>query len=403
MRNILICGPGAMLAAAMVLPSLAQAADANAATTTLVNPRPAEKNQFGAPDKIYSTEEIRSARPLEWAPAPNADPRYQSGQTFREEPPPVTEPARTRRPGAPAANADREAQKAFSEQWRMLYDMDMKNRNAPAPSGGAGASGGSTGTSAGFAAAGDDLARENIDFGTADTYTAYLGNYWLNQQQAYPWKVVGKLLIDGGGYCTAQSITGAPKNIIVTAAHCVYDVGRGFKSGWTFVPAERNGAAPYGQYRWASARVLNAWISGGGRRNDVAIIRLQNNPTTGRPVSYYTGWLGWRMNFPYVRNLHSIGYASNISTLYTSMCTAESYSASCEGTDVLVKGCNMTYGSSGGAWISNYKPYQVSGYVEGVVSGPSCTGSFGNTYVAPHFSSSNLGVLCSAEGGCTTP
>lgn len=188
----------------------------------------------------------------------------------------------------------------------------------------------------------------------------------------------------------------------MTAAHCVYDVGKGFKAGWTFVPAERNGIAPYGQFRWASARVLTAWTTGGARRDDVALIRLQNN-NAGHPVSYYTGWLGWRQNYPYTRSLHSFGYASNISTAWTSMCAAESFYASCEGTDVLVKGCNMTYGSSGGAWVDEYKPYEVSGYVESVVSGPSCAGAFGQTFVGAHFSNANFGKLCAGEGGCTTP
>ena len=391
----------------LVAPSQALAANENASTRTIVNQHAKGGGVFAAqPDKIYTREEILNAKPLEWKPADFVDPRYQSGSTFKEDAPPTTSPAKSRGPGLASPNAERDAQRDFADQWRMLREMDQRNMDKlnkeelPGSQEGAGTT---TSTQANFAADGSNFATGDTSFGTADIYTGYRGNYWLNQQKAYPWKVVGKLLIDGGGYCTAQSITGAPKNIIVTAAHCVYDPGVGFKPGWTFVPAERNGLAPYGQYRWASARVLTGWTTGGGRRNDVAIIRLQNNPSTGQPVSYYTGWLGWHINYPYVRNLHSIGYASNFSTQWTSMCSAESYFASCEGTDVVVKGCNMTYGSSGGAWIQQYKPYEISGYVESVVSGPSCTGAFGQTFVGPRLSSANLGALCSAEGGCTTP
>jgi V8-like Glu-specific endopeptidase len=386
--SVVTSGATALLAVAGMSSPVA-AADANGATRSVVNRSAELHGGFGQPDKTYSAEEIRSAKPLEWAPANGTDPRYQSGSRFREEPPPVTEPIRARKPGLPNANADREAQKAFAADWRLMYEMEKASKSAGDDK-------------AGAAADLQDGVADGVNFGTADVYTSYRGNYWTAQWQAFPWKVVGKLLIDGSGYCTAQSITGAPKNIIVTAAHCVHDRSR-FFPGWTFVPAERNGVAPYGQYRWASARILNNWISVGGRRYDVAIIRLQNNPSTGRPVSFYTGWLGWRINAPYVRSLHSLGYASNISTQWTSVCAAESFSASCEGTDVTIKGCNMTYGSSGGAWIQGYKPFEVSGWVESVVSGPSCTGTFGNTYVGPHFSSSNLGTLCSAEGGCTTP
>jgi V8-like Glu-specific endopeptidase len=407
LSNAITTGAAATLIVFMA-PAPVVAANGNVSTKTIVNPHVKGNGEFASqPDKIYTREEILNAKPLEWKPADFTDPRYQSGSTFREDAPPTTEAAQSKRPGLPHVSADRDAQKDFADQWQMLREMDKLNKEelpdgetnqgpTSSKSNFLGGESSAMGNATGNAAA-------DTNFGTADIYTGYRGNYWLTQQKSFPWKVVGKLLIDGGGYCTAQSITGAPKNIIVTAAHCVYDPGVGFKSGWTFVPAERNGVAPYGQYRWASARALSAWASGGGRRNDVAIIRLQNNPTTGQPVSYYTGWLGWHINYPYVRNLHSIGYASNISTQWTSMCSAESYFASCEGTDVIVKGCNMTYGSSGGAWIQQYKPYEVSGYVEGVVSGPSCSGAFGQTFVGPHFSTANLGALCSAEGGCTTP
>ncbi|MBS1212687.1 MAG: hypothetical protein H6R26_1304 [Proteobacteria bacterium] len=382
----------ATAACSVMAPYYPASAAGKGSTTSINNPALARGSAFGALDKVYTREEILKAKPLQWTPAPAGDGRYQSnGAGFREEPPQVKGRPKSALPGLPNPNADRDAKSEFADQWQLLEEIDRMEKEGlldeqPA--------GGTTTKNANFAS--------GVDFGTQNIYTGYRGNYWLNQQTAFPWKVVGKLLIDGGGYCTAQSITGAPKNIVVTAAHCVYDPGVGFKRGWTFVPAERFGAAPYGQFRWASARVLNAWMSSGGRRNDVAIIRLQNN-SAGRPVSYYTGWLGWRQNYPYVRSLHSIGYASNIATTWTSMCAAESFYASCEGTDVLVKGCNMTFGSSGGAWIDVYKPYEVAGYVESVVSGPSCAGSVGQTYVGARFSSANIGTLCSAEGGCTTP
>ncbi len=377
---------------------LAVAADARAQPTKeIINPKLSGKDiaqgQAAAPEKIYTREEILKAEPLKWVPAGKADKRYLGNSSFKEKQPQVKGRVQLQPPGLPNSEANGQAQKEFPDQWQLLKELDQKNTENPIHK--------TTPETAdkGTPSAGAPAA---INFGTQDIYTSYKGNYWSVQQTAYPWAVVGKLLIDGGGYCTAQSITGAPKNIIVTAAHCVYDVGRGFKSGWTFVPAERNGATPYGQFRWASARVLTAWTTGGARRDDIAIIRLQNN-SAGRPVSYYTGWLGWRQNYPYTRSLHSVGYASNISTAWTSICAAESFNASCEGTDVLVMGCNMTYGSSGGAWIDEYKPYEVSGYVESVVSGPSCAGAFGQTFVGAHFSDVNFGKLCVAEGGCTTP
>ena len=70
------------------------------------------------------------------------------------------------------------------------------------------------------------------------------------------------------------------------------------------------------------------------------------------------------------------------------------------GTDVLAKGCDMTYGSSGGGWLLRYHPYSSStahNFVTGVVSGP-YPGGFGTTYVGPRFSSANFVPLCSFYG-----
>jgi len=60
----------------------------------------------------------------------------------------------------------------------------------------------------------------------------------------------------------------------------------------------------------------------------------------------------------------------------------------------------MTYGSSGGGWIMAYKPYESgsNNQVNSVVSGPSCAGDFGQTFVGSHFSSDNIVLLCNAAG-----
>ena len=361
--------------------------------TTLFNRNLQSKGDVAVPDKIYTTEEIRSAKPLEWS-TPSPVNNLETSDS-PEDAPVSTDPPREGTSGKPNAAADEDAQMDFADQWLLIEDLEQLEKSGLLPDQTSEPAGDNADSS--LDAEGADFSTEDITFGTQDIYTPYRGNYWTSTWTTYPHRAIGKLLIDGGGYCTAQVIS--PKNIIVTAAHCVYDGG--WYGGWTFVPAERYGVAPYGQFRWARADILPGWVSPGGRRYDVALIQLANN-SSGHPVSYYTGWLGWRINYPYVRNLHSFGYASNISTQYTSVCTAESFYAGCEGTDVLVKGCNMTYGSSGGGWLDVYRPFESGSmnYVESVVSGPSCAGGFGQTYVGPRFSSDNFGTLCGRYGGC---
>ena len=68
------------------------------------------------------------------------------------------------------------------------------------------------------------------------------------------------------------------------------------------------------------------------------------------------------------------------------------------GSGVLNAGCSMTYGSSGGPWIRDYRS---GNHVNSVVHGydsTSCTGTFGMTYNGPRFTDANIGTLCSAQG-----
>jgi hypothetical protein len=82
------------------------------------------------------------------------------------------------------------------------------------------------------------------------------------------------------------------------------------------------------------------------------------------------------------------------------LCTSESFSpnSQCGGNGVLNTGCSMTYGSSGGPWIRNYRS---DNWVNSVVHGydsQTCTGSFGKTFNGARFTSGNIVTLCNAAG-----
>ncbi|HEX6290655.1 MAG TPA: hypothetical protein VFZ66_15810 [Herpetosiphonaceae bacterium] len=234
--------------------------------------------------------------------------------------------------------------------------------------------------------------------GTAGVFTSYLGNYFSEMHTSFPYAAVGKLYFTtpgGSSSCSASVISG--NNIIVTAAHCVFDTSNNiWYNNWTFVPADRAGAAPFGSFPWASATVLTNWMNASGtdRRYDVAVINLGTN-SSGIPVTSYTGWLGRSWNFGSTQHHHAIGYPSNLdSGLYTYICAAESFSG---GTDVLGMGCNMTFGSSGGPWIRAFTPYTGGSvnYVNSVVSG----GTPGtNTFYGARFNDNNIVLLCNTAG-----
>lgn len=409
-----ITGFGVMIFAGMFLieqPTAFSADPKPAADKKSANPEPAADNRRAVSTKWaartgarafvegpeYWTRERRAnAAPVEWvAPDPNLASEMGLDADLEEPSPLLDQPAESTPAGAPNPNADLDAQFEFPEEWQLIEEQEGTDSPGNFDA---------TGVEERVPEDGDEpvdpgLGDGATDFGTSGVYTPYRVNYYSQMWTGAPWRAMGKLYFTknggGNGYCTASVVSG--NSIIVTAAHCLYTRGRGWNSNFSFVPAERYGAAPYGAFSWSNARVLTGYITNGGRRYDLGVIKLAPN-SSGRNVTYYTGWLGRSWNYGYTQSLHSFGYASNISTQYTSACAAESFYSSLEGTDVLVKGCNMTYGSSGGPWLRSYAPY-VGGSVDGVVSGPhSASGTFGNTYVGPRFSTNTIVALCNAAG-----
>lgn len=356
MRNNLARLGTLTLFAGLVIGSTATVA---APATTVVRP-----NAKSAAQAEMTPEQLRAIKPMPWYQpdkVPGADGAAKEPQAGA---------AGSAPSGLPNSRADESAKREFPLGWR-------KQSFLPEAS-----------------AAPIDKA---VDFGTGGTYTPYAANAGTDRT-LFPLRAIG-LLTNDQGSCSASVISG--KNIVVTAAHCCYTRGQGWRSNFRFYPAYRSGQHPtYGSFPWASARILTSWINRGARQDDVCLISLGNN-NAGRPVTYYTGWLGRQWNWPSIRSLHALGYPGNIGGGSSmQLCAAESFSpsAACGGATVLNLGCNMTYGASGGPWINGYRG---GNWVDSVVSGydnATCTGTFGQTFNGPRFTSANILTLCNAHG-----
>jgi V8-like Glu-specific endopeptidase len=248
----------------------------------------------------------------------------------------------------------------------------------------------------------DDLIEVASPDGTSGIYTTYAGNYNTQFWTYYPYMATGKLYFTtwygSDKYCSASVIS--PNNILVTAAHCLYDTDANrWHDSWLFVPADRNYSRPFGSFSWLVARVLSSWMQApdynAGIRYDVGVIRLANN-SAGRPVTYYTGWLGRSWNQGYVQNQTEIGYAGNITQVFSRVSHSESYYAAA---DILAYGSNMGGGASGSPIMRAFHPYRSGAYnfVNAVQSGSNDINR-PTRNVAPRFSSNNIVILCNDEG-----
>jgi hypothetical protein len=243
--------------------------------------------------------------------------------------------------------------------------------------------------------------------GTSGVFTSYIVNKFKKVWKQYPHKWVGRFSFTtpgGTSYCSATSIS---NNVLLTAAHCVYDTGaNAFYGNKVFTPAYRNGVAPYGTFPTTNCRVLTAWVNLSGSfaintwsRYDVAVCNMGTN-SAGQTLNNAVGWAGRQWNYGYVRHFFDLGYpfrgmSNQLLTeagLYLRTCAAESFQQT---TDTVGMGCDWGPGISGGPWMTGYAPNLVSGYANSVNSGLFLNQ---NNLYGPRFTSNNIVVLCNAAG-----
>jgi len=141
----------------------------------------------------------------------------------------------------------------------------------------------------------------------------------LTADRSYPYTTVGKLFftIPGRGdfFCSAAAIKA---RLVLTAAQCIHSgvSSPGFFTNFQFVPAYRDGVAPFGTWNWAYVAVPANWTSSGGKlpnATDYGLIEVQDQPVNGvtRRLGDVVGYLGFATQKLRPNHAHLLGYASN--------------------------------------------------------------------------------------------
>ncbi|MEM8612262.1 MAG: hypothetical protein AAGF93_09620 [Cyanobacteria bacterium P01_H01_bin.105] len=184
----------------------------------------------------------------------------------------------------------------------------------------------------------------------------------FDDYRVYPYRCIGKLFFKRGStryVCSAASIGG---NAIWTAGHCLH-AGNNKSSGWAtdvvFVPAYKDGQAPYGQWRAKQLYVRSAWYKNGiskGLCQDMggAILYPRNN----KKISQVVGWLGFAWNWSRYQHWNQFGYPAGAPFNGQRLIENDSSYAydgnpGCSPKTVGV-GSDLTGGSSGGCWILKF-------------------------------------------------
>ena len=203
-----------------------------------------------------------------------------------------------------------------------------------------------------------------LDVGFRRAYFSSQALAPLEADREYPYSTTGRLFFripnEGLFACSGSVIS---LRLILTAGHCVHS-GSGNENGWftdfEFVPAYRDGVAPFSTWKGSAAFVTTPWYVGNGtvpNVADYALIEVEDQTVDGVPrkIGEIVGYLGFQTNRLLPNHAHLLGYPAafdNGERMH--QVTAQSFRKYDNNTALY--GADMTEGSSGGPWIMNFGP-----------------------------------------------
>lgn len=175
--------------------------------------------------------------------------------------------------------------------------------------------------------------------------------------------------LPGDYSCSGTALASANDSVVWTAGHCVFDreSGGGFARNWIFIPAYRDGVAPFG--KWVAERLAapRAWTESGSPKRDLGAAVVGEDPG-GRALTELVGGRGIGFNQPREQFYESFGYPAQPPfdgerEFRCSSPFAGTDDPGGPGPDASAIGCDMTGGASGGGWVAGGSVLSVNSYM----------------------------------------
>ncbi|MGK5548128.1 trypsin-like serine peptidase [Streptomyces sp. URMC 127] len=189
----------------------------------------------------------------------------------------------------------------------------------------------------------------------------------LRATESAPSPAVGPLFYTGQGApghgCSASVVHSPKGDLVVTAAHCVYQDG--FRTDIAFVPGYHDGVAPYGVWVPASMDVDPEWAADRDPDHDVAFLRVRRPGPDSRAIEQVTGAERIRFRPPAGRRARVTGYPVTEERPVSCQNTAQTSGP----TQLRFDCADLPNGTSGGPFLTDIDPATGLGTVIGVVGG----------------------------------
>lgn len=259
----------------------------------------------------------------------------------------------------------------------------------------------------------------NTPYTSTRVFPLYTGaGAGYSADRSFPYRAVGKLFfsINGSPYVCSASVI--QRRVVATAGHCVHSgTAAGFYSNFVFVPAFRDGTAPFKQWKWRYVTTTGTWAGGGGgvpNAADYAMIEFADQAmTTGGPLiklGNVTGWLGWQTLSLNGNHTSKLGYPCNLDSCQKMQNVASSSYRAVAPNNVEY-GSDARGGSSGGPWVQNFEEMSVGGGTGNNVGSNRVVGitSYGYTSTDPKVQGASIldsrwvdlwNRICARAGNC---